>query len=69
MCFTGESEVKAQRQSTPGGGVLLSYLSLYYCDHIYLWDAHLLTGVQEVLHIPSALSHAELWLGKEHILC
>lgn len=28
----------------------------------YLWDTDLLTCIQEVLHIPTALSHAELWL-------
>lgn len=28
----------------------------------YLWDTDPLTGIQEVLHIPTAFSHAELWL-------
>lgn len=32
--------------------------SYYY----YLRDTHLLTGIQEVLHIPTAFSHAKLWL-------
>lgn len=49
------------------GRGLLSYPSLFYYDHIYLWDAHLLTGVQEVLHVPSAFSHAELRLGEKRI--
>lgn len=29
---------------------------------VYLWHAQLLTGIQEVLHIPAALGHAKLWL-------
>lgn len=61
--------LKSQRLSIPRRRRgLLPNPRLYRRDHNYLWDAHLLTGVQEVLHITSAFSHAELRLGEKQFM-